>query len=62
MFETVKEVYEDTVTKERNILFTRETTATLLSGNVEYSNEMNHSLMIEVDVRKKQGNHWKIER
>ena len=41
MFEPVKEVDEETVTKENNILFTREPTTSLLSGNAEYSNEIN---------------------
>ena len=52
MFESVKEVDEEKVTKEKNILLSREPTTSLLSGNVEYSNEMNHSLMVEVGVRK----------
>ena len=52
MFETVKEVDESTITKEKNILLTREPTDSLLLGDVEYSDEMNHSLLIEGDVRK----------
>ena len=36
MFETVEEVGEDTVTKEENILLTREPISFLLSGNVDY--------------------------
>ena len=35
MFETVKEVDENIVTKENNIYSTREPTASLLSDNVE---------------------------
>ena len=60
MFETVKEVDDETVTKENNILLTREPTDLLLSGNVEYSDEINTLLMIEADETKKI--HWKIER
>ena len=52
MVETVKEVDEETVTKENNILLIREPTASLLSVNVEYSDEINNSLMIEVDITK----------
>ena len=37
MYETVKEVDKDTVTKENNILLTREPTASHLSGNAYYS-------------------------
>ena len=47
MFETVKEVDEEKVTNEKNISLTREPTASLPSGNVEYSDEINTSLMIE---------------
>ena len=36
MFETIKKVDEETVTKEKNIPMTRDHTASLLSGNVEY--------------------------
>ena len=43
MFETGKEVDEETVTKENNILLKREPTALLLSGNVNYSDEINNS-------------------
>ena len=52
MFETVKEVDEDRVTKDNNISLTRGPTASLLSGNVEYSDEINTSLMIEANVKK----------
>ena len=52
MFETVKEVDEETFTKENNILLTRKPSASLLSGNIYYSDEMKNSLMIGVDVRK----------
>ena len=60
MFESVKEVDEDTVTKEKNISLTREPTHSLLSGNFEDSDEINYSLIIEVDIRKKI--RWTIER
>ena len=60
MFEIVKEVDEETVTKENNFFLTRETTDSLLPGNVEYSDKINISLMIEGDVTKK--NHWTIEK
>ena len=36
MFGTVREVDEETVTKEKHSFLTREPTAPLLSGNVEY--------------------------
>ena len=55
MFETVKGVCEETITKEKNISLTRDTTASLLSGNVEYSDSMNYSVMIEVYLRKNKG-------
>ena len=45
MFESVKEVYEETVTKENNIFLTREPTALILSGNVYYSDEINNLLI-----------------
>ena len=37
MFKTIKEGDDETVTKENNMSLTREPTASLLSGNVEYS-------------------------
>ena len=40
------------MTKENNILLIREPTTSLLSGNVEYSDEINNSLIIEEDVTK----------
>ena len=52
MFENAKEVDEETIIKEDNISLTRETNTSLLSGNVEYSDEMNYSLIIEGGVRK----------
>ena len=52
MFETVKEVYEETVTKENNILLTRKHNASFLSGNFEYLDEIDISLIIEADVTK----------
>ena len=61
MFETVKEVDEEKVNKDNNIFLTREPTASLLSGNVEYSDEIKHSIMIEGYVTKKVIS-WKIER
>ena len=50
MFETVNKVDEETVTRENNILLTREPTDSLLSVNFEYSYEINNSLIIEGDV------------
>ena len=50
MFETVKEVDEEKVTKNNNILSTRKPNASLLSDDVEYSDEIKHSLIIEEDV------------
>ena len=52
MFDTVNQVDEETVTKENNIFLTRELTASLLSGNVEYLDAIDTSLMIEADVTK----------
>ena len=46
IFEAVKDVDEEIVTKEINILLTRDPTPSLLSGNVAYSDEMNNSLII----------------
>ena len=46
MFGTVNEVDEETVTKEINILFTREPTTSILSGNVEYFDEIGILLLI----------------
>ena len=60
MFGTVKEVDEETVTKENNILLTREPTSSLLSGSVDYLYEIDTSLMIEACVTEQ--NHRKIER
>ena len=51
LFETVNEVYEMTVSKENNILSTREPTASLLSGNVEYLYKIDTLLMIEANVK-----------
>ena len=42
MFETVKEVDEDTVTKKSNVFLTRDNTASILSGNVDHSYEINN--------------------
>ena len=53
MLETVKEVYEETFTKDNNTLLKKEPTYLLLSGNVDYSGEMNRSLTIKGDVREK---------
>ena len=50
MFETVKEVDEETVTKENNSYLTRESNDTPLSGNIEYLDEIDTLLMIEADV------------
>ena len=50
MFENVKEVDEKTVTKD--IFLQRGPTAALLSGYIDYSDEINRSLMIERDVTK----------
>ena len=52
MFKTLKDVDEDTVIKENNILLTRGPTDSLLSVNFEYSCEIYNSLMIEGDVTK----------
>ena len=60
MFETVKEVDQDIVTKEENIQLTRDLTDSLLPGNVEYSDEMNRSLIIEGYVPKNQGIRWTL--
>ena len=42
MFEIVNEVDEETVTKENNILLRRDPTNSLLSGNVEYVDEIDN--------------------
>ena len=52
MFETVKQFDEETVTKENNISLTRELTASILSVNVDYLDEIKNKLMIEGDVTK----------
>ena len=52
IFKILKEVDEEIVTKEKNILLTREPTDSLLSGSVDYSDEIKHSLIIELDVTK----------
>ena len=52
MFENVKEVEKETVTEEKKYLLIREPTASLLSRNVGYSDEMNHSLIIEGEIIK----------
>ena len=57
MFEALNDFIYETVTKENNISLTRENTASLLSGNVEYLEENDTLLMIEADVKK----HRKIE-
>ena len=60
MFVTVKEVDEETATKQKDVSLTREPTASILSGNVDYSDEIDTLLMIEADVtknKKKQLNH-----
>ena len=36
MFENLRKVDEETVTKEKNIVLTRDPTASLLLGNVQY--------------------------
>ena len=59
MFETVKEVDKDTVTMENNILLTQEPTASLLSGNVYCSDEIDTFLIIEADEPRKYN--WTIE-
>ena len=54
MFEIFKEFDEEIVTKQNNFCLTREPTDSLLSGKVVYSDEMNHSLMIDVEVKKQE--------
>ena len=48
--ETVNEFDEETVTKENINLLTSEPAASPLSGNVEYWDEIDTSLMVEADV------------
>ena len=62
MFETVKEVDEQTVRKENNISLTMQPTDSLLSGNVEYLYEIDTLLIIEADETNKIKNNRKIER
>ena len=61
-FETIKEVYGEIVTKENNISLEREPTASLLSGDVDYSDEIDTLLIIKVGVTKKKKNNWSIEK
>ena len=51
MVDIVKEVGEGTVTNSNNIFPTREPTDSLLSGNADYLDEIDNSLMIEADVK-----------
>ena len=46
MFETIKEVDKEIVTKDKTISLKKDPTASLLSSNVEYSDEMKNSLII----------------
>ena len=52
MLENVKEVDDETATKENNMLVTREPTDSLISGNVENLSEINIFLMIEASATK----------
>ena len=52
MFETVNGFNEDTVTKKNNIFLTTGPTTSLLSGNIQYLDEIGNLLIIEVDVTK----------
>ena len=52
MFETLKEVDDDTVTKDINISLKMEPTASLLSGNVDHSDTIDTLFIIEADVTK----------
>ena len=47
-----KEFYEETVTKQNNIMLTSYPTDLLLSGNVQYLDEIDTSLIIEAAVTK----------
>ena len=53
LFETVKKLNEEKVTKENNILLKREPTTSLLSGNIKYLDQINTSLIVEADVIKR---------
>ena len=50
MFETIKELDEEIGMKQKNMQVTKDTNASLLSGNVDYTDEMNYSLMVKVSV------------
>ena len=52
MHETVKEVDEETVTKENVTYFTRYDSTSLQYDNVEDIGEINKLLMIEVELAK----------
>ena len=53
MFQTVKGVDEETVTKYNNIPLTREPTDSPLLDNFEYSDDIDTLLIIEADAEKK---------
>ena len=52
MYEAVKEVNEETITKENIMLFTRDNTTSLQSDNVEDIGEIKNLRMIEAGVTK----------
>ena len=53
MYETVKEVDEEKITKENITLFARDHTTSIQYDKVEYIGEINNSLIIEAGVTKK---------
>ena len=56
MYETVKEVEEETIIEENIMSLTRDNTTSLQDENVEYIGKINNSLMIKEGVTKKLDN------
>ena len=53
MFETVKEVYDETIIKEQIVSLSQNKTTSHQAGNVKYMYDINTLLMIEAGVPKK---------
>ena len=56
MYETVKEVEDETIIEENIMSLTRDNTTSLQDENVEYIGKINNSLMIKEGVTKKLDN------
>ena len=59
MYETVKEVEEETIIEENIMSLTRDNTTSLQDDNVDYIGEINNLLMIKEGVTKQLDN-WKM--